>query len=101
MSIPAEASQRRSRWLKRRIGLRVVVGLAFLAILIRYTLSVLETEIGLQSEVTDWRNATVGLLGLSYEPVGWRMPTEQADYWLAETERVTSADGVISSLVRT
>ena len=98
MSISAEVSQSRRRWLNRRVVLRVVVGLAFLAILVRYTHALLETDIGLQGEATAWRNATVGLLGFSHEPVGWRMPAEQADYWLAETERITSADDVTAEV---
>ncbi|MCH8045285.1 MAG: hypothetical protein IID44_16360 [Planctomycetes bacterium] len=94
MSAFAEANQRRSRWINGRIVLQIVVAVAFAAVLFRYTRVLLKTEIGLQGETTNWRNATIGLLGFSYEPVGCRMPAEQADYWLAETERIMSANGV-------
>ena len=50
------------------------------------------TETGWETIRLGWHAAALGLLGMQRVPVGNLEPTDQADFWLAETERILAAD---------
>ncbi|MHB1037469.1 MAG: hypothetical protein ACYC35_18820 [Pirellulales bacterium] len=49
------------------------------------------TETGFGSLAIQWRDATAGWIIGPYEPIYTREPPDQAEYWLAEVDRVLAA----------
>lgn len=50
-----------------------------------------QMETGTQSIYTHWRDATLGWVVGDHEPIYSRQPSEQAEFWLRETNRVLEA----------
>ena len=48
-------------------------------------------ETGWPTLTLNWRDATIGWFLGKYEPVDQREPTDQADFWLRQTERILDA----------
>ena len=47
-------------------------------------------ETGWETIELSWVNAILGTVGLEREPIGDRAPTEQADIWLREVDRIVA-----------
>ncbi len=82
---------RRFLELTRSLSL-VVWGCALLLIaclIIRLLWHAAQLETGFQSLYSHWRDATLGWVEGSYEPISSRQPSEQAEYWLREIDKVS------------
>lgn len=66
--------------------LLLVIGLA-----VRLFWRASQMETGLETLSTNWRDATIGWAVGDYQPIASREPQEQAEYWLAEVDRVLEA----------
>ncbi|MHB1034046.1 MAG: hypothetical protein ACYC35_29840 [Pirellulales bacterium] len=77
------------RWFCRAFWASMLVLLVALAI--RLVWIAARTETGLETLAMQWRDATWGWIVGAYEPVYTRRPPEQAEYWLAEVDRVLAA----------
>lgn len=69
----------------------VVLAALLLGLAVRAAWVASRTETGWDVLRMQWYNATLGWLLGDYEPIGQREPTDQADYWLAETDRILAA----------
>ena len=80
-------SRSRFRFLIESSLTRLLVAVvAILAARLFWTAS--ETETGFDSVAIQWRNATIGLVAGDYEPINSRDPVQQAEFWLAEVDRI-------------
>ncbi len=73
----------------------ILIGLGILVVVvlgIRLGVIVQRTEIGWECMVLQWQDSTMGWLGLKHRPIDTRDPSEQADFWLREVERVQADD---------
>jgi len=69
----------------------VVLLLAILVLAGRAAWVASDLEAGWCGLGVQWRDATLGWLVGKYEPVSQREPTDQADFWLRETERIAAS----------
>jgi len=80
--------KRRARWILSICSLLVLLFLAC-----RLLLVALQTETGLQTLSLSWWDATCGAVLGKHEPIYSQEPAIQAEYWLAESDRVLEAHG--------
>jgi len=91
------------RWPECRVDLEttslpvVLLGAVLLALGARVVWVASRSETGWDVLRVQWYDATLGWLAGEYEPIGQREPPEQADFWLAETDRILAAhpDGAV------
>jgi hypothetical protein len=70
-----------------------IVAFAALAITARFIYEISQIEAGWSTAVARWHTATFRRLTSASEFVSLREPPEQADYWLAEVDRIVSGPG--------
>ena len=80
--------------MRSRITLALTAGvaLAFLVLGLRAAWVASHLETGRSTLAIHWRDATLGWFVGKYQPVSQREPTDQADFWLRETERIVAAN---------
>jgi len=80
--------------MRSRITLALTAGvaLAFLVLGLRAAWVASHLETGWSTLAIHWRDATLGWFVGKYQPVSQREPTDQADFWLRETERIVAAN---------
>ncbi|MBN2579472.1 MAG: hypothetical protein JXB10_10810 [Pirellulales bacterium] len=72
-------------------GFRAGTVLLLIGLGVRLLWLAAETETGLETLRTQWRDATVGWFVGNYQPVPQRDPPAQADFWLPKVNRVLEA----------
>lgn len=77
---------------RTRLGLATCVVLAILLLGGRAAWVASHLETDWTTLAIHWRDATVDWFFGKYEPVSNREPTDQADFWLRETERLVAAN---------
>lgn len=65
---------------------------------IRLAFVAAHTEVGWESVYIAWQDATLGWLGLGHKPVDATRPEEQAQFWLAEVDRIVTERGESAGL---
>jgi hypothetical protein len=70
-----------------------IVAIAALAITARFIYQISQIEAGWSTAAARWHTATFRRLTSASEFVSLREPPEQADYWLAEVDRIVSGPG--------
>ena len=76
----------------RRSILSMLIALLVLCLAVRFVWDVSHTEIGWETVRQQWRDETLGWFTGSRVPIGCRPPAEQAEFWLAETERILAEE---------
>lgn len=66
----------------------MLIALLILWLAVRFVWVVSHTEIGWAAVRQQWREETLEWFTGSRVPIGCRLPAEQAEFWLAETERI-------------
>lgn len=72
--------------MKRALTLLMMAALLIAGVRFVWVASKCETGWGFV--VTQWQDATLGVVGLEHAPIADREPSQQAEFWLAEVDRV-------------